>query len=679
MLPLGLLNAAQGHPMLVELKNGETLNGHLVMCDTWMNLTLKEVVQTSPEGDKFVKIPEVYVKGNNIKYLRVPDDIIDLVKENQQNNQGAIVRPSPATRPRFPSILTTRPRAVRTQCRRYGGGAYHEVATQKELEDARSRLVPVKDEPPARQRPRDPSKPDPIEALRAAPEPAVYEALEVLRGQPKSFEKVATIITHLVTDRDAELSPTLYEHLVVAMADVQGSAAMLAQLFAEMRELHLAPSPAIHHAALAALAVHPDYIVRNEVLAAMKQSWTEINPEADGHVALGLLRDGQFELALDKLESMIDNHVPVQPWVYDIFIFMFAQRGFVEEAVRLAHSKAHTTAAADDAAESPLSMWHMLLDVCSQAYHYEGTRYVWGRLYEADRYALPEGVLLNIINTAARHHDFELVTNANKLIAQRGGKLQAHHYEPLIDCYGGVGDLEGALRVLCIMFNAISVAPYASARSIYEWVKKEPESLDSALEALAALKKEYKIPIAALNVLVEAAVETHGYAKALEIYRNAPNYTEAPPNHVTVRYLLQACEDAEARRMLVAEDPELALKGDRQVFADVIFEHVMAGDLDMAYKCVEMLGDAPDPETGAKPEAWISQQTLLVLVRKSLDAQDERVWWLVEQAEKRNMDVQSGIAKLMASFAEQVKRTTGLGEETGGLEDDSDERHPWTS
>lgn len=47
-LPLGLLNAAQGHPMLVELKNGETLNGHLVLCDTWMNLTLREVVQTSP-------------------------------------------------------------------------------------------------------------------------------------------------------------------------------------------------------------------------------------------------------------------------------------------------------------------------------------------------------------------------------------------------------------------------------------------------------------------------------------------------------------------------------------------------------------------------------------------------------------------------------------------------------
>jgi len=65
-LPLGLLTAAQGHPMLVELKNGETLNGHLVQCDTYMNLTLKEVVQTSPDGDKFFRLPECYVRGNNV-------------------------------------------------------------------------------------------------------------------------------------------------------------------------------------------------------------------------------------------------------------------------------------------------------------------------------------------------------------------------------------------------------------------------------------------------------------------------------------------------------------------------------------------------------------------------------------------------------------------------------------
>ncbi|EEQ31280.1 small nuclear ribonucleoprotein [Microsporum canis CBS 113480] len=87
-LPLGLLNAAQGHPMLVELKNGETLNGHLVNCDNWMNLTLKEVVQTSPEGDRFFRLPEVYVRGNNIKYLRVPEEVVDLARDQQQSQQS---------------------------------------------------------------------------------------------------------------------------------------------------------------------------------------------------------------------------------------------------------------------------------------------------------------------------------------------------------------------------------------------------------------------------------------------------------------------------------------------------------------------------------------------------------------------------------------------------------------
>ncbi|RMZ85006.1 hypothetical protein DV738_g294, partial [Chaetothyriales sp. CBS 135597] len=71
LLPLGLLAAAQGHPMLVELKNGETLNGHLVNCDTWMNLTLKEVVQTSPEGDRFWRLAEAYVRGNNVSAAAV--------------------------------------------------------------------------------------------------------------------------------------------------------------------------------------------------------------------------------------------------------------------------------------------------------------------------------------------------------------------------------------------------------------------------------------------------------------------------------------------------------------------------------------------------------------------------------------------------------------------------------
>lgn len=87
MLPLSLLKTAQGHPMLVELKNGETYNGHLVNCDTWMNIHLREVICTSKDGDRFWRMPECYIRGNTIKYLRVPDEVIDKVQEDTNKNR----------------------------------------------------------------------------------------------------------------------------------------------------------------------------------------------------------------------------------------------------------------------------------------------------------------------------------------------------------------------------------------------------------------------------------------------------------------------------------------------------------------------------------------------------------------------------------------------------------------
>ncbi|CCE85645.1 Piso0_005263 [Millerozyma farinosa CBS 7064] len=81
MLPLYLLTSAKNQPILVELKNGETLNGELVNCDSWMNLTLNNVIQVSANGTNFLKLPECYVRGNHIKYMRLPEELMDYAKE----------------------------------------------------------------------------------------------------------------------------------------------------------------------------------------------------------------------------------------------------------------------------------------------------------------------------------------------------------------------------------------------------------------------------------------------------------------------------------------------------------------------------------------------------------------------------------------------------------------------
>jgi len=70
-----------------------------------MNITLREVYQTNPDGDRFWKLKECYIRGSTvrscvstrrhsltlgqIKYLRVPDQLLDSVKEEQSRAREA--------------------------------------------------------------------------------------------------------------------------------------------------------------------------------------------------------------------------------------------------------------------------------------------------------------------------------------------------------------------------------------------------------------------------------------------------------------------------------------------------------------------------------------------------------------------------------------------------------------
>ena len=85
----------------------------MVQCDSWMNVHLREVICTSKasqstlhavsskdfsasadpinalqDGDRFWRMPEAYIRGNTIKYLRVPDEVIDKVRDDSYNRAG---------------------------------------------------------------------------------------------------------------------------------------------------------------------------------------------------------------------------------------------------------------------------------------------------------------------------------------------------------------------------------------------------------------------------------------------------------------------------------------------------------------------------------------------------------------------------------------------------------------
>ena len=72
--------------MMVELKNGETYSGLLVTIDHFMNMHLRDVYQINATADKFLKIPDCYIRGSSVKYIRVPEQLADMVKEEDNKN-----------------------------------------------------------------------------------------------------------------------------------------------------------------------------------------------------------------------------------------------------------------------------------------------------------------------------------------------------------------------------------------------------------------------------------------------------------------------------------------------------------------------------------------------------------------------------------------------------------------
>ena len=49
---------------------------------------MRGVICTSRDGDRFWKLAEVTIRGNNIKYLRIPEEVIDMVPAEEEQVGG---------------------------------------------------------------------------------------------------------------------------------------------------------------------------------------------------------------------------------------------------------------------------------------------------------------------------------------------------------------------------------------------------------------------------------------------------------------------------------------------------------------------------------------------------------------------------------------------------------------
>jgi pentatricopeptide repeat protein len=386
------------------------------------------------------------------------------------------------------------------------------------------------------------------------------------------------------------------------------------------------------------LAIHPDYLLRNTLLQRMEEEGVELTDEGRTSVALGLLRDGQNEMALDYWTDMVNQGVEIPSWVAETFIFVFTIRGFLDEALDVLAQALEFKLI--DRTPRFRPVWTYLLDECSRNFHYAGTKRIWDEMVQTKELVPSDGVVINVLNTAARHADPALATSAIELLSARNVKLGPHHYEPLLESYVHAGNLTDAFRVLGIMRDAGLKPDRASTRSIYlELVKPGPGKVDRVPGAVARLKESGpNPPAAAVNAILEAAAKTRDIARTLDVYRAICERCQGvAPNQQTFALLLDECGGSVHAAFVVQEMDRYSVRPTHGILDHLIRCFAVDGNLDVALKYLDELGRlAGDQPTGR----WISQRTLTAVLRRCFKERHERMWTVLEEAKKRGMQVE---------------------------------------
>ncbi|KAJ9636825.1 hypothetical protein H2199_007819 [Coniosporium tulheliwenetii] len=440
---------------------------------------------------------------------------------------------------------------------------------------------------------------------------------------PGHFADTKKLVEFLVVERNERPNAKLFSALILANVDpVEGSAADVGALLSELRAEGLEPDAGVCHDALKALAVHPDYILRSEILDFMRQRWFTLSSAGHHDVMAGLLREHQYEMALDRLDQMLQEGRPTQAWLLDMAVYLLAEAEEIDEALRIMQQRNASGTAIS------ASLWYHLLDKASSVFHSRANEPAVPsnplHLAPPRRTLLPEpptGICLNVLTTASRAGDAQLATDVFRVLGNRGTVFDHTHYEALIETYIAASDLKTALSVLSIMAAANVVPDEGSTRPIFRYLRELPGGASEAFEILKALRESERIvPTAALNVVLEACIHHGELAEAIEAYKTLHLLCAQGPDTGTFNILLKGCNAAGRKDLamfLAAEMNALSVKPDTLTYDRLLLACLKEEDYEDAMRYYDEM----------RAQGWVPRQgTFNAVVKRCAEAGDMRAW-----------------------------------------------------
>ena len=298
------------------------------------------------------------------------------------------------------------------------------------------------------------------------------------------------IAEYLVKIRREKPNLQLYNALILSnIHNHFGAAWRVHDLLDEMREDGMQPDVGTCHAVLKVLSIHLDHLLRTEILDYMHKRWFQLTEEGWHDMIAGMLREGLFEQAMERLDKMRRERMQIEPWLQDLAVFVLCDAGEIEEAFRIMRARY-------DAGELQLrqGVWAYLLDKGSEARHHNATSLVWMSQVNQGYLNPSSGICLNVLATAAQAGDAAMATEVFTHLSKRGTAFKPVHYELLISAYLSADppDLGRAISILTIMPLEKLEPTIAQTRAIFVHLKDKPALVKHALTTLRELHGQWR-------------------------------------------------------------------------------------------------------------------------------------------------------------------------------------------
>ncbi|KAH9870857.1 hypothetical protein J1614_006429, partial [Plenodomus biglobosus] len=515
-----------------------------------------------------------------------------------------------------------------------------------------------------------PSPPTPAPAIRAhnntirnhaalarLSTPALYEAARTA-GAKGSFNEVMDICRVLIGERGEARNTAMYTAVLHSFVNSwNGTGGKVRKVLEEMgfwehadgftsSQARIELDTRACECVLEALAVHPDYLLRNDILDYMKTRWLPLSDRARNFVIAGMLRERHFEHALELLEDMVKAKAHVESWLFAKAMWMLLEFGEAKEAFYVLSLKqaAHSaTLHRQGSVKLTGALWGALLDAAAREQLHEHASKIWLEQVQTGYLKPGTGACFSLLTLAARHGDVRLATDVFRLLTERETSLTALHYELLIATYLKAHDISSALSVLLIMVDASLKVDEGTCNPLFLYLSSEKPGEESRPMQAFHLLQNYeavgrKIPTAAVNACIQASIHLSRFEEALEIYKSLHRVSHAGPNTQTFNNLFRGCylTGRKELAMFLAEEMfKLNLKPDRVTYDRLIIVCMKVDDLDDAILYYEEMTNF-GVESGNKNDRP-RRRTWELLITKCVQKGDERAVALFE-AYKKEVD-----------------------------------------